>query len=52
MRGKSIDNRHYFYIAWGRQGHKGGVRGPKVVYVVSKGIIYSPGKYKTIWFVS
>ena len=33
----------------GRKGQKGGVRGPQRI---SKSIIYPPGKYKTIWFVS
>ena len=29
MRDNSIDNRQSISIAWGRQGHKGSVRGPR-----------------------
>ena len=29
MTGNSIDSKQSISIAWGRQGHKGGVRGPR-----------------------
>ena len=31
VRGNSIDNRQYFSIFFGTQGHKGGERGPKKI---------------------
>ena len=37
VRGNSIDNRRSISIAWGIQGHKGGVRGQDAVPVVQGG---------------
>ena len=44
VRGISIDNRQYLSIALGKTWHTGGERVQKKVQVISKYILYPPGK--------
>ena len=42
---RGIDNRQYFYISFRKTCHTGGEREQKKeVHVISKGILYPPGK--------